>query len=53
MNYIEVEGMRRAGRAARDTHIVVGVVDASNDFERGLAAVDELIMTNRDKNKPL
>ncbi len=32
--------MRRARRAVRDVHIMVGVVDASNDFERGLASVD-------------
>jgi len=39
---VEVEGMRRARLAARDAHIVVGVVDA-NDRERGLDAVRELI----------
>ena len=42
VNDIEVEGMKRARRAARDAHIIVGVVDAS-DYERGLDAVKELI----------
>ena len=39
---IEVEGMKRARIAAKDAHIVVGVVD-STDYDRGLEAVDELI----------
>ena len=42
VNDIEVEGMKRARRAARDAHIIVGVVDA-RDYERGLDAVKELI----------
>jgi len=42
VNDIEVEGMKSARRAARDAHIIVGVVDAS-DYERGLDAVKELI----------
>ncbi|KAL7527550.1 hypothetical protein ACHAXR_002007 [Thalassiosira sp. AJA248-18] len=43
VNDIEVEGMKRARRAARDAHIVVGVVDAC-DYERGLDAVEELLV---------
>lgn len=43
VNDIEVEGMKRARRAARDAHIIVGVVDAC-DCERGLDAVEELII---------
>ena len=39
---VEVEGMRRARAAARDAHIVVGVIDAG-DRERGLEAVRDLI----------
>jgi tRNA modification GTPase len=39
---VEVEGMRRARIAARDAHIVVGVVDA-RDRLRGLDAVTDLI----------
>ncbi len=39
---VEVEGMRRARIAARDAHIVVGVVD-SRDPARGLEAVRDLI----------
>ena len=42
VNEIEVEGMKRARRAANDAHIVVGVIDAT-DWERGLGAVHELI----------
>ena len=42
VNEIEVEGMKRARRAAKDAHIIVGVVDAT-DFDRGVEAVDELI----------
>ena len=42
VNDIEVEGMKRARLAARDAHIIVGVVDAS-DYERGLDAVKDLI----------
>jgi tRNA modification GTPase len=42
VNDIEVEGMRRARVAARDAHIIVGVVDA-NDYVRGFEAVKELI----------
>ncbi|KAL7555292.1 hypothetical protein ACHAWF_018995 [Thalassiosira exigua] len=42
VNDIEVEGMRRARRAARDAHIVVGVVDASDKL-RGVDAVKDLI----------
>jgi len=44
VNDIEVEGMRRARVAARDAHIIVGVVDAS-DCVRGFDAVKELIDT--------
>ena len=47
VNEIEVEGMKRARIAAKDAHIVVGVVD-STDYERGLEAVDELINGNGD-----
>ena len=43
VNDIEVEGMKRARIAAKDAHIVVGVVD-STDYERGLEAVDELLI---------
>jgi tRNA modification GTPase len=42
VNDVEVEGMRRARIAARDAHIVVGVVDAG-DYNRGLDAVKDLI----------
>ena len=42
VNDIEVEGMKRARMAARDAHIIVGVIDAS-DYERGLDAVKELM----------
>ena len=42
VNEIEVEGMKRARIAAKDAHIVVGVVD-STDYKRGLEAVDELL----------
>ncbi|KAL7472301.1 hypothetical protein ACHAXS_012627 [Conticribra weissflogii] len=42
VNEIEVEGMKRARSAAKDAHIIVGVVDAT-DFDRGLEAVKELI----------
>ena len=42
VNEIEVEGMKRARMAARDAHLIVGVVDAT-DLDRGLEAVDELI----------
>jgi tRNA modification GTPase len=42
VNDIEVEGMRRARVAARDAHIIVGVVDAS-DCMRSFEAVKELI----------
>lgn len=45
VNEIEVEGMKRARRAAKDAHIIVGVVDAT-DFDRGLEAVKELIHGN-------
>jgi len=48
VNDIEVEGMRRARNAARDAHIIVGVVDAS-DCERGLDAVKDLISENDDE----
>ena len=47
VNEIEVEGMKRARIAAKDAHIVVGVVD-STDYERGLEAVDELINGDGD-----
>ena len=47
VNEIEVEGMKRARMAAKDAHIVVGVVD-STDYERGLEAVDELINGDGD-----
>ncbi|KAL9178634.1 hypothetical protein ACHAXT_001972 [Thalassiosira profunda] len=49
VNDIEVEGMRRARKAARDAHLIVGVVDAS-DIERGLNAVDELIDGSDDES---
>ena len=42
VNDIEVEGMKRARMAARDAHIIVGVIDAS-DYVRGLHAVKELM----------
>ncbi len=42
VNDIEVEGMRRARVAARDAHIIVGVVDAS-DYTRSFEAVKDLI----------
>ncbi|KAL3764990.1 hypothetical protein ACHAW5_001840 [Stephanodiscus triporus] len=42
VNDVEVEGMRRARMAARDAHIVVGVVDAG-DYARGMEAVRDLI----------
>lgn len=42
VNEIEVEGMKRARVAARDAHIIVGVVDAT-DYKRGLEAVNELV----------
>jgi tRNA modification GTPase len=47
VNDIEVEGMKRARIAAKDAHIVVGVVD-STDYERGMEAVDELIAGEGD-----
>lgn len=47
VNEIEVEGMKRARIAAKDAHIVVGVVD-STDYDRGLEAVDELIKGDGD-----
>lgn len=47
VNEIEVEGMKRARIAAKDAHIVVGVVD-STDYERGMDAVDELITGEGD-----
>ena len=47
VNEIEVEGMKRARMAAKDAHIIVGVVD-STDYERGLEAVDELINGDGD-----
>lgn len=47
VNEIEVEGMKRARLAARDAHIIVGVVDAT-DLERGLEAIDELIRFGDD-----
>lgn len=47
VNEIEVEGMKRARMAAKDAHIVVGVVD-STDYERGLESVDELISDHDD-----
>lgn len=51
VNDIEVEGMRRARVAARDAHIIVGVVDAS-DYVRGFDAVKELIdNTNSEINE--
>lgn len=42
VNEIEVEGMKRARVAARDAHLIVGVVDAT-DYRRGLEAVNDLI----------
>ena len=48
VNDIEVEGMKRARRAARDAHIVVGVVDASSDCEMGMDAVDEMLIHGDD-----
>ena len=42
VNEIEVEGMKRARVAAKEAHLIVGVVDAT-DYERGLEAVNELI----------
>lgn len=39
---IEVEGMKRARLAAHEAHLIVGVVDCS-DQKRGLEAVQELI----------
>jgi tRNA modification GTPase len=47
VNEIEVEGMKRARIAAKDAHIVVGVVD-STDYKRGLEAVDELLNDGGD-----
>eukprot|EP00804_Cyclotella_cryptica_P009823 CCRYP_016268-RA/>CCRYP_016268-RA protein AED:0.25 eAED:0.25 QI:348/1/1/1/0/0/2/1073/680 len=47
VNEIEVEGMKRARLAARDAHIIVAVVDAT-DLERGLEAIDELIRFEED-----
>ena len=49
-NAIEVEGMKRARIAARDAHIIVGVVDAS-DYERGFDAVKELINTGEEEDE--
>jgi tRNA modification GTPase len=49
VNDVEVEGMRRARIAARDAHIVVGVVDAG-DYNRGLDAVKDLIGGGHDDN---
>lgn len=52
VNDIELEGMRRARQAARDAHIVVGVVDASgvnDDCERGLKAVEDLLVHDEDE----
>lgn len=48
VNEIEVEGMKRARVAARDAHLIVGVVDAT-DYERGKDAIHELI---RDEETP-
>ena len=45
VNEIEVEGMKRAKVAAKDAHLIVGVVDAT-DYERGFDAVNELIGDN-------
>ena len=42
VNDIEVEGMKRARVAAKDAHLIVGVVDAT-DYERGYDVVNELI----------
>lgn len=39
---IEIEGMKRARLAAQEAHLIVGVVDCS-DQKRGLEAVQELI----------
>ncbi|EED87198.1 predicted protein, partial [Thalassiosira pseudonana CCMP1335] len=50
VNEIEVEGMKRARRAARDAHIIVGVVDAT-DLSRGLEAVDELIRVESESDE--
>lgn len=49
VNDVEVEGMRRARIAARDAHIVVGVVDAG-DYKRGLDAVRDLVGGGNDNN---
>ncbi len=48
VNEIEVEGMRSA---ARDAHVVVGVVDASgaNERARGLEAVEDLLVPNGEE----
>ena len=51
VNDIEVEGMKRARRAARDAHIVVGVVDASSDCEMGMDAVDEMLIHGDDDDE--
>jgi tRNA modification GTPase len=48
VNEVEVEGMKRARVAARDAHLIVGVVDAT-DYERGKDAINELI---RDEKTP-
>ena len=42
---IEVEGMKRARLAAQEAHLIVGVVDCS-DQKRGLEAVQELIRSD-------